>query len=58
MWKKWGFYGFCGSAAAALVVNLSIGVGPAQSFMGLIGVGLLYAVLQIGGENKGWTQLD
>jgi len=57
-WKKWAFYGFCLSAAVALVVNMTVGLGILRSLLGLIGVLLLYAVLQIGKENKGWPQLD
>ena len=57
-WKKWGFWGFCTSAAVALVINLSIGLGIGATLGGLIGVALLYGVLQIGSENKGWPQLD
>ena len=57
-WKKWGFWGFCASAAVALVVNLSLGLGIASALAGLIGVLLLYGVLHIGKENKGWPQLD
>ncbi len=57
-WKKWGFWGFCFSSAIALAVNLSIGLGIAQSLGGLVGVAIFYGVLQIGKENKGWPQLD
>ena len=57
-WKKWGFWGFCISSVVALVVNLSIGLGIGPALGGLIGVALLYGVLQIGKENKGWPQLD
>jgi hypothetical protein len=57
-WKKWGFWGFLASAIVALFVNLSIGLGIGQSLMGLIGIALLYGVLQIGKEKKGWTQLE
>lgn len=57
-WKKWGFWGFCVSSVVALVVNLSIGLGIGPAVGGLIGVALLYGVLQIGKENKGWPQLD
>ena len=58
-WKKWGFWGFCASSIVGLVVNLSaVGLGLFQSFSGLLGVLLLYGVLHIGKENKGWHQLD
>ena len=57
-WKRWGFWGFCATSVVALVVNLSIGLGIASALAGLIGVLLLYWVLQIGSENKGWLQLE
>ncbi len=57
-WKRWGFYGFLLSGFVAFGVNLKLGQSPAQSFIGLLGVSILYAVLHIGGKNKGWTQLD
>jgi hypothetical protein len=57
-WKKWGFWGFCVSSIAALIINLSVGLGIAPSLGGLFGVVILYGVLQIGGDNKGWPQLD
>lgn len=57
-WKKWGFWGFCGSSVAGLVVNVSIGLGTGTVLLGLVGVLLLYGVLHIGKENKGWPQLE
>ena len=57
-WKKWGFWGFLGSSVAALIINLSIGLGIGQSLFGLLGIVLLYGVLNIGRENKGWSQLE
>ena len=57
-WKKWGFWGFCVSSAVALAVNLSAGLGIGQCLLGLVGLLLLYGVLQIGQENKGWPQLE
>lgn len=56
--KMWAFYGFIISSIVALMINLFyIGLGT-QSFMGLIGIALLYGTLQIGKDNKGWPQLD
>ena len=57
-WKKWGFWGFCASSVVALVMNLSIGLGIGLAIGGLVGVLLLYGVLHIGKENKGWPQLE
>ena len=57
-WKKWGFAGFCFTSAIAFVINLSIGTGIGPSLMGLLGLAILFGVLQIGKENKGWPQLE
>jgi hypothetical protein len=57
-WKKWGFWGLVASAAVALGVNIAIGLGPLAAIGGIIAVLLLYGVLQIGKENKGWSQLE
>ena len=57
MWKKWGFYGFCVSAALTLVINLIIGVNPAQAVGGMSGIVILYFVLQTG-DPKAWTLLE
>ena len=58
-WKRWGFWGFIISSVVALIVNLIVGMGIGQSlFGGVISVALLYGVLHIGKENKGWPQLD
>lgn len=59
MWKKWGFFGMVGSSVAAVFVNLAMGLGVIPALMGLVGIAILYAVLQIGDQDtKGWTQLD
>jgi hypothetical protein len=57
-WKKWGFWGLVGSAVVTLGVNLTIGLGLSSAMVGFLGVILLYGVLHIGQENKGWPQLD
>ena len=58
-WKKIGFWGVILSSIVALVVNLSIGIGIAQSIVGLIGVVVLYGVLQIKKDNiSAWENLD
>jgi hypothetical protein len=57
-WKKWGFFGFVATSVIALVTNLFIGLGIAQSVFGLVGIGILYWVLNIGGSNKAWTRLQ
>ena len=58
-WKKWGFWGFCALAVVTLIVNISSGSGIATSLTGLIGIAVMYGVLNIGDkDNKGWPQLD
>ena len=57
-WRKWGFWGFSATAAVAFVVNLLMGIGLVMAVQGLIGVAILFGVLQIGRENKAWPQLD
>jgi hypothetical protein len=57
-WKKWGFYGFAATTVLALFINLKIGLQAGRVLFGLIGIVILYAVLQIGGAKKGWTQLE
>ena len=56
-WKKWGFFGFIATAIVIFVVNLEIGIKPIHALFGLAGVSILYGVLQIGKDKKGWTQL-
>jgi hypothetical protein len=56
-WQRWGFYGFIATSAIALITNLSLGVGIGPSLFGLIGIALLYWVLNMGGTNKAWTHL-
>ncbi len=58
-WKRIGFWGFVTTGVGAFIINLSIGLGPAQSVFGLVGIGILYAILQIPeGGVKAWDNLD
>jgi len=58
-WMKIGFWGFVVTSIAALAVNLSIGLGIVQSFIGLIGIAVLYGVFQIKKDNvSAWTNLE
>jgi hypothetical protein len=41
-----------------IVLNLYVGVDIIRSLLGLVGVLLLFGVLHIGNENKGWPQLE
>ncbi len=57
-WKRWGFFGCVATSVLAFVVNLGTGLGIGHSLLGLAGLAVLFGVLQIGGEKKGWTQLE
>ena len=56
-WKKWAFWGFLLSSLGGLLLYLKAGAGI-QTLLGLTVVAVLYIALQLGGENKGWHQLD
>ncbi len=57
-WKKWGFYGAAASGLVAFAVNLAVGLNIVQAILGLVGIAVLYGVLQIGGDQNGWVQLE
>ncbi len=58
-WKKIGFWGFLVSAIATFIVNLKIGLGLGQSLFGLVGLGILYGILQIKKNNiSTWQNLE
>lgn len=45
-WKKAGFYGFCGVAAIALIVNATVLNAGVFSIIGLFGPVILYLVMR------------
>jgi hypothetical protein len=58
-WKKLGFWGFIASSLISFGINMTIGLGIAQSLFGLIGVGILYAVLQIKQDDvSAWNHME
>lgn len=58
-WKKIGFWGFIVTSIAALIINISIGLGIVQSVLGLLGIAVLYGVLQIKKDNiPAWDNLE
>jgi hypothetical protein len=58
-YKKWGFYGFIGTSAGALIINLSVGSNPGQAILGLAGIAILYGILQIKKDNiTTWEHLE
>lgn len=58
-WKKIGFFGFIVSGIAGIMVNISIGLGVFQSVFGLIGIAVLYGILQIKQNGvSAWDNLE
>ena len=58
-WMKIGFWIFLVTSIASLVVNLSIGLSIVQSLFGLVGIAVLYGVLQIKKDNvSAWINLE
>mgnify|MGYP001447186829 CR=1 FL=1 len=58
-WKKIGFWGFSLTSIGALLTNLSVGISIGQSLLGLVGIAVLYGVLQIKKDNTtAWDNLD
>jgi hypothetical protein len=56
-WKRWAFYASVAVSALLITVNLAGGASVMDVVTMLVSPVLLYATLQIGGPNKGWTQL-
>ena len=58
-WKKIGFWGFIFTSISGLIINLSIGLGIVTSLLGLVGIAILYGVLQIKKKNvTTWESLE
>jgi hypothetical protein len=58
-WKKWAFYGFALTASLMFFTNLNMGIDIASASLGMIGIVLLYLVLQIkSNEKSGWENLE
>lgn len=58
-WKKIGFWGFVLTSVAAFGLNLSIGLGVYQSFLGFVGIAILYGILHLKKENvTTWESLE
>ncbi len=58
-WKRTGFWGFVATSLLAFIINLVIGLGIGQSLFGLIGIGVLYAVLQFKkADVSAWENLE
>lgn len=58
-WKKAGFFIFVFTYLGSFVINMYVGLGLAQSLMGVLGLAILFAVLQIkSGRISGWENLE
>jgi len=58
-WKKWGFWFFAICTCTYGSIHLFSKAGTSFNFViGLIGIFIFFGVLHIGGEKKGWSQLD
>lgn len=57
--KKWGYWGIVVVTILIFLLNITFTGSPFwNSASGLLMIPLLYGILQIGKENKGWKQLD
>ena len=57
-WKKWGFWLFSFICFFNLGLNLITGFQIPNGIFGVIIAAMLLGVLHIGGDKKGWTQLE
>jgi antibiotic biosynthesis monooxygenase (ABM) superfamily enzyme len=58
-WKKWGFWGFCAINLIGLIVDIGLGINMVWSSIAvLVSIAILFGVLNIGQDDKGWPQLD
>jgi hypothetical protein len=58
-WKKWAFYGFALSGFLMFITNINMGVDALSAALGLVGIFLLYSILQMKqGETSGWENLE
>jgi hypothetical protein len=57
-WKKWGFWVLCVTGVITMLALLFGGYGLGAIWPWIVVIAILYGVLQIGGENKGWNQLE
>ena len=58
-WKKIGFWGFVATSVISLGINLNAGLGVASILGGLIGILILYGILQIKQDDvSAWNHLE
>ena len=56
-WQRWGFYGIAIITVLVGVLNLSLGINPGRVLPGLLGIGILYWVLNMGGSRSAWRTM-
>lgn len=57
-WKKWGFWGLLGVSALKVVLEIMAGGSGFTVLAGVVvSMLILFGVLNLGRENKGWPQL-
>ena len=57
-WKRIGFFGFVITSLIAAAVNVVAGVDAIQTLMGMVGVLILFGILQIGSPKSAWSQME
>lgn len=56
-WHRWGFYGLAAITVLVGVLNLSLGISSGRVLPGLVGIGILYWVLNMGGSRSAWRTM-
>jgi hypothetical protein len=56
-WKRWAFWGLVAVQTVSVILGI-IGGNYFSIIGGVIAVGILFALLNIGGANKAWPQLE
>ena len=58
-WKKLGFWGFVITSIGSFIINITSGLSTGQSFVGLVGIAVLYGILQITKDDvSAWDHLE
>ena len=58
-WRKVVFWGFAATSLITMGLNIYAGLGVTQSIVGLVGVGVLFAILQIKEDGRSaWENLE
>ncbi|OGV70077.1 MAG: hypothetical protein A3K19_27610 [Lentisphaerae bacterium RIFOXYB12_FULL_65_16] len=57
-WKKWGFWGFVIMGVLGGILNTYLTRSLITALMVPLSILIMYGILHIGGERKGWRQLE